>query len=164
MAAFSGALIVGFQICLTHWHYLYIPWFMPFVALALLAPRTSTAEEAVVLAEEPVAEPAAGSGDGSRGAGGASGRRGRRRCLRRLALQQVDGLPGSFARSPATFDGTHLGDRPTTPGLDVHERHEREKDADRCGKHHLAAACSGRRTELLHRIDTGARGAISAGA
>ena len=60
VAAFSGALIVGFQICLTHWHYLYIPWFMPFVALALLAPRTSTADEAVALAEEPVAEPAAG--------------------------------------------------------------------------------------------------------
>ena len=52
--------IVGFQICLTHWHYLYIPWFMPFVALALLAPRTSTADEAVALVEEPVAEPAAG--------------------------------------------------------------------------------------------------------
>ena len=59
VAAFSGALIVGFQICLTHWHYLYIPWFMPFVALALLAPRTSTADEAVSLVEEPVAEPAA---------------------------------------------------------------------------------------------------------
>ena len=58
VACYSGALIVGFQICLTHWHYLYIPWFMPFVALALLAPRIST-QEALEAVEE-VAEPAAG--------------------------------------------------------------------------------------------------------
>ena len=39
LAALSGALLVGFQLVLTHWFYLYIPWFFPFVAIALLAPR-----------------------------------------------------------------------------------------------------------------------------
>ena len=37
LAAFTGALLVGFQIVLTHWSYLYIPWFFPFAAFALLA-------------------------------------------------------------------------------------------------------------------------------
>ncbi len=38
VAALSGALLVGFELVLTHWFYLYIPWFFPFVAFALLAP------------------------------------------------------------------------------------------------------------------------------
>jgi hypothetical protein len=38
MAALTGALLIGFQLTLTHWFYLYIPWFFPFVALAVLAP------------------------------------------------------------------------------------------------------------------------------
>jgi len=38
LAALSGALLVGFEVVLTHWFYLYIPWFFPFVAFALLAP------------------------------------------------------------------------------------------------------------------------------
>ena len=37
MAAFTGALLVGFELILTHWFYLYLPWFFPFVAFALLA-------------------------------------------------------------------------------------------------------------------------------
>jgi hypothetical protein len=48
VAALTGALLIGFEIVLTHWFYLYIPWFFPFVALALLAPaarRTSVEEE-----------------------------------------------------------------------------------------------------------------------
>ena len=36
-AAFTAALLVGFEIVLTHWFYLYLPWFFPFVAFALLA-------------------------------------------------------------------------------------------------------------------------------
>jgi hypothetical protein len=32
-------VLIGFQLTLTHWFYLYIPWFFPFVALAVLAPR-----------------------------------------------------------------------------------------------------------------------------
>jgi hypothetical protein len=38
LAAFSGLLIVGFELVLTHWFYLYLPWFFPFVVLALVAP------------------------------------------------------------------------------------------------------------------------------
>ena len=37
-AALTAALLIGFELVLTHWFYLYIPWFFPFVALALLAP------------------------------------------------------------------------------------------------------------------------------
>jgi hypothetical protein len=37
IAALSGVLLIGFQFVLTHWFYLYIPWFFPFVAIALLA-------------------------------------------------------------------------------------------------------------------------------
>ena len=39
MAAFTGALLIGFEMVLTHWSWLYLPWFFPFVAFALLAPR-----------------------------------------------------------------------------------------------------------------------------
>jgi hypothetical protein len=37
LAALTAALLVGFELVLTHWFYLYIPWFFPFVAIALLA-------------------------------------------------------------------------------------------------------------------------------
>ena len=40
LAALTGAVLVGFELVLTHWFYLYLPWFFPFVAFALLAPRT----------------------------------------------------------------------------------------------------------------------------
>jgi hypothetical protein len=46
-AAFAGALLIGFQIVLTHWFYLYIPWFMPCVAVALYAGRPGLAPERV---------------------------------------------------------------------------------------------------------------------
>jgi hypothetical protein len=38
LAALSGALLIAFELVLTHWFYLYIPWFFPFAALVLLAP------------------------------------------------------------------------------------------------------------------------------
>ena len=38
LAALTGALMLGFELCLTHWFYLYIPWFFPFTAIALLVP------------------------------------------------------------------------------------------------------------------------------
>jgi hypothetical protein len=38
LAALTGALLIGFELVLTHWFYLYIPWFFPFAAVALLAP------------------------------------------------------------------------------------------------------------------------------
>jgi hypothetical protein len=37
LAALTGALLIGFELVLTHWFYLYIPWFFPFVAFALIA-------------------------------------------------------------------------------------------------------------------------------
>jgi len=50
LAALSAAVLVGFELTLTHWSYLYIPWFLPFVLLALLLPRRVS----------PVREPALG--------------------------------------------------------------------------------------------------------
>jgi len=38
VAALTAALLIGFEIVLTHWFYLYIPWFFPFVAFAVLGP------------------------------------------------------------------------------------------------------------------------------
>jgi hypothetical protein len=29
--------LIGFELVLTHWFYLYIPWFFPFVAYAVIA-------------------------------------------------------------------------------------------------------------------------------
>ena len=49
MAALTGALLIGFQLTLTHWFYLYIPWFFPFVALA----RAGAAAGAVPAVPEP---------------------------------------------------------------------------------------------------------------
>ena len=38
LAALTAALLLGFELVLTHWFYLYIPWFFPFVAVAVLSP------------------------------------------------------------------------------------------------------------------------------
>jgi hypothetical protein len=38
LGALTAALLIGFELVLTHWFYLYIPWFFPFVAFAALAP------------------------------------------------------------------------------------------------------------------------------
>ena len=38
LAALTAALLLGVQLVLTHWFYLYLPWFFPFAALAVLAP------------------------------------------------------------------------------------------------------------------------------
>jgi hypothetical protein len=39
LAALTAALLIGFEIALTHWFFLYIPWFFPFVAFVVLASR-----------------------------------------------------------------------------------------------------------------------------
>src|SRR4029453_2881697 len=36
LAALTGALLIGFELVLTHWFYLYLPWFFAFAAYALL--------------------------------------------------------------------------------------------------------------------------------
>ena len=51
LAALTGMLLMGFELVLTHWFYLYIPWFFPFVAVAVLAARP---QPAPVRASEPV--------------------------------------------------------------------------------------------------------------
>jgi hypothetical protein len=43
LAALTAGVLVGFELALTHWSYLYIPWFFPFVLLALLLPRREPA-------------------------------------------------------------------------------------------------------------------------
>jgi hypothetical protein len=37
LAALTGALLIGFELVLTHWSWLYIPWFFPFVVFAVLS-------------------------------------------------------------------------------------------------------------------------------
>jgi hypothetical protein len=58
LAALSGAIVIGFEAVLTHWFYLYIPWFFPFVAFALLAPAAVRVREreAVLEGERPLPE------------------------------------------------------------------------------------------------------------
>jgi len=40
LAALTAALLIAFQLTLTHWFYLYLPWVLPFVLLWLLLPRS----------------------------------------------------------------------------------------------------------------------------
>jgi hypothetical protein len=47
LAALTAFLLLGFELVLTHWFYLYIPWFLPFVAFAMLAPAASRVGEPV---------------------------------------------------------------------------------------------------------------------
>jgi hypothetical protein len=62
LAALTAALLVAFQLTLTHWFYLYLPWVLPFVLLWLLLPesdredqemrtRTGSIEEALPVVE-----------------------------------------------------------------------------------------------------------------
>jgi hypothetical protein len=41
LAALTAALLLAFELALTHWSYLYLPWVLPFVLLALTLPRTA---------------------------------------------------------------------------------------------------------------------------
>jgi hypothetical protein len=59
MAALTGAVLVGFEFVLTHWFYLYLPWFYPFVALALVAPLPGASEPAPPVVEDERADAAA---------------------------------------------------------------------------------------------------------
>ncbi len=45
LAALSAAVLLGFELVLTHWSYLYIPWFLPFVLLALMLPLQQAREQ-----------------------------------------------------------------------------------------------------------------------
>jgi hypothetical protein len=58
LAALTAAVLVAFQLTLTHWFYLYLPWVVPFVFLWLLLPdpdqatetRTASIDEALPVA------------------------------------------------------------------------------------------------------------------
>ena len=47
LAALTAALLVGFELVLTHWYYAYLPWFFPFAAIAVLAPAAEPLPAAV---------------------------------------------------------------------------------------------------------------------
>jgi hypothetical protein len=47
LAALTAALLIGVELVLTHWFYLYLPWFFPFAAFAVLAPTAEPVREAV---------------------------------------------------------------------------------------------------------------------
>jgi hypothetical protein len=47
LAALTAALLLGFELVLTHWFYLYIPWFFPFTAFVVLAPARAPQAEPV---------------------------------------------------------------------------------------------------------------------
>jgi hypothetical protein len=53
LAALTGALLLGFELVLTHWYYGYVDWFVPFVAVTALAPRGPAREAEPVAAAEP---------------------------------------------------------------------------------------------------------------
>ena len=44
LAALTAAVLIGFELVLTHWFYLYLPWFFPFVAFALCFRRDPAAQ------------------------------------------------------------------------------------------------------------------------
>jgi hypothetical protein len=44
LAALTAAVLIGFELTLTHWFYLYIPWFFPFVAFVVLVARRRRVE------------------------------------------------------------------------------------------------------------------------
>jgi hypothetical protein len=58
LAAYTAALLVGFELILTYWFYSYLVWLFPFTALALFAPQPAPAPVEVV-EEEP--EPFSGT-------------------------------------------------------------------------------------------------------
>jgi hypothetical protein len=68
VAALGAAVLIGMELTVDHWFYLYIPWFLPFLLVALLAsgvvpdtrPRPQAPQELVAAAEPPLPSGAAG--------------------------------------------------------------------------------------------------------
>ncbi len=56
-AALSGALLIGMQMTVTHWFYLYIPWFAPFALVALIPEWPALRRVAVAPATQPDPDP-----------------------------------------------------------------------------------------------------------
>jgi hypothetical protein len=49
-------VLIAFELVLTHWFYLYLPWFLPFVAFAVVAPAAPTREAPSELRDRPARE------------------------------------------------------------------------------------------------------------
>jgi hypothetical protein len=52
LAALTGAILIGFELVLTHWSYLYLPWFFAFAAYAVLAAVPSAEPARVAVPDE----------------------------------------------------------------------------------------------------------------
>ena len=52
VAALGAAVLIALQLGITHWFYLYIPWFFPLVALALIASHPTERQAALAAAIE----------------------------------------------------------------------------------------------------------------
>ena len=61
LAALTAAVLVAFQLTLTHWFYLYLPWVVPFVLLWLLLPQPDSQETETRTASIEEALPVEGS-------------------------------------------------------------------------------------------------------
>jgi hypothetical protein len=56
LAALTAALLVGFELTITHWFYLYIPWFFPFAVFVVLAPRARRRQKSEAESDRPARE------------------------------------------------------------------------------------------------------------
>jgi hypothetical protein len=56
LAALTAAVLIGFELTLTHWFYLYIVWFLPFVAFVFLAPAEQDQTRDAPPSERPARE------------------------------------------------------------------------------------------------------------
>jgi hypothetical protein len=52
LAALTGAILIGFELVLTHWFYLYLPWFFAFAAYAVLAAEPAPETARVTVRDE----------------------------------------------------------------------------------------------------------------
>jgi hypothetical protein len=56
LAALTAAALIAFELVLTHWFYLYLPWFFPFVAFVVLAPAARARDAPSELRDRPARE------------------------------------------------------------------------------------------------------------
>jgi hypothetical protein len=61
LAALTAAVLVAFELTLTHWFYLYLPWVVPFVLLWLLLPQPESQETGTRIASIEEALPVSSS-------------------------------------------------------------------------------------------------------
>ena len=62
VAALGAAVLIALQLAVTHWFYLYIVWFLPFLLIALLGASGVTARDAAP-ARSPSAPPVRSAAD-----------------------------------------------------------------------------------------------------